>query len=305
MASLSIDNVKIEKLVQEFLDAQSLKILPQGPFHDAVTQYVDKDDNNAMKEFVSESLQGQVKQLLELERNDDDDEGELETAMETFRSQMEATYSANPSLTRTTGRSKRGGRQRPANYDSDLDGPWEEQAEEEEEEEETAILPSKRGKSQAARKDIEDDDSDDVFAITKTKAPAKRTTTKKAAASKKAPAKKVAPLKKPTTTGGKAKRAPTPSDDEDEDEDIVMLDSPPAKARPKRAATTRASAAVKAATGGRQTQLNFSQPAQSQSQSMFVSQRPSQAARELSDDVISSDDEEAFAPIPAKNVRKR
>jgi double-strand break repair protein MRE11 len=48
LASLTADNVKVEKLVQEFLTAQSLKILPKAPFGDAVTQFVDKDDKHAM-----------------------------------------------------------------------------------------------------------------------------------------------------------------------------------------------------------------------------------------------------------------
>lgn len=50
------DAVKVESLVQDFLSAQSLKVLPQGPFGDAVTQFVTKDDKHAMELFVSEQI---------------------------------------------------------------------------------------------------------------------------------------------------------------------------------------------------------------------------------------------------------
>ena len=43
LEQLSLDSVKVERLVKEFLTAQSLTILPQNSFGDAVTQFVDKD----------------------------------------------------------------------------------------------------------------------------------------------------------------------------------------------------------------------------------------------------------------------
>ena len=80
LASLmSIDNVKVEKLVREFLVAQSLKILPRTHFGDAVTQYVDKDDKHAMETFVEESLTLQVQELLTIDQGEDNDEKDLFT----------------------------------------------------------------------------------------------------------------------------------------------------------------------------------------------------------------------------------
>jgi len=59
MAQMGLDSVQVEKLVQEFLTAQSLTILPQNNFSDAVGQFVNKDDRDAMQEFVEKSLKDQ------------------------------------------------------------------------------------------------------------------------------------------------------------------------------------------------------------------------------------------------------
>merc|ERR1719214_337781 len=79
------DMVKVESIVSEFLSAQSLKVLPQGPFSDAVNQFVAKDDKHAMELFVSEHLTGQVQQLLGLESDDED----LNSAMEIYKARIE------------------------------------------------------------------------------------------------------------------------------------------------------------------------------------------------------------------------
>lgn len=256
-ASNAIDNVKIDKLVQEFLDAQSLKILPQGQFGDAVTQFVDKDDKHAMQQFVEESLQGQVKQLLDLE----DEEVDMDSAMERYRSQMENNYATNP-------RKPRGSRKlkpRPQFWDSDLEGEWEDQ-------------PGAYDYGDIESDAASDDDSV-LGGPAARKAPAKKQPIKKAPA-KKAPAKKPA-VKAPAK--GRGKKAPSPaSNDEDEDDDIVMLDSPPPKVQPKRAAAVRSA--------GRQTQLNFSQASRSQ-------------AKEPSPDEIS-DDDDAFEPMSISSRRR-
>ena len=62
-AAHTIDSVKVDKLVKEFLGAQSLTILPQNRFTDAVDQFVHKDDKDAMTEFVEESLRRQQEHL--------------------------------------------------------------------------------------------------------------------------------------------------------------------------------------------------------------------------------------------------
>lgn len=93
MAQLSIDNVKVEKFVREFLTAQSLTILPQNSFGDAVSQFVDKDDKHAMEIFVNESLANQIKHLMEVDRPEDE-EGEIQDAISKYRSKLEELFAA-------------------------------------------------------------------------------------------------------------------------------------------------------------------------------------------------------------------
>src|SRR3954466_684064 len=92
MAQLSeLNTVRIEKLVKEFLMAQSLTILPQNSFGDAVSQFVDKDDKHAMEMFVNESLSNQIKHLLQ---NDEVDEDDIADAMERYRAKLEELFAA-------------------------------------------------------------------------------------------------------------------------------------------------------------------------------------------------------------------
>ncbi|KAH8684623.1 Mre11 DNA-binding presumed domain-containing protein [Tricladium varicosporioides] len=228
IAAMTAESIKVEKLVKEFLTAQSLKILPQAPFGDAVSQFVDKQDRHAMETFVAESLEGQVKGLL---LRDIDDDEEMVTTMDRFREEQDKAFAA-------------GLLKRP------VDGEWEDHpgAYLFEDAEEPAEKPAKRGRAPFM---ASDDDSVVATESVAKKAPTKKVPAKKAPAKPRAPPKSKAPAKAPakTTTRGQ-KKAVNPSDD---DEDVVMLDQAPApKSQPKRAAATR----------GRQTQLNFTQTSQ-------------------------------------------
>ncbi|RDW66031.1 hypothetical protein BP6252_09666 [Coleophoma cylindrospora] len=269
LAAMSADTVRIDKVVKEFLTAQSLKILPQAPFGDAVVQFVDKDDKHAMEIFVSDSLTRQVKEMLTL---DDFDEQDIDNVMERQKAKLEKQF-----LDGTVKRSTKAGRYhpRPPTWDSDLDGEWEDQPaalvrdDVDGDEDATPAPAGRRGRAAANS----DNESIAASAAAK-KAPAKR------APAKRAPAKpKAAPAKKAPARG--RKKAAAPSDDEDDD--VVMLDDdPPPKAQLRRAAATRA---------GRQTQLNFSQQPKTQTQTV-----------ELSDDEIS-DDDDAFEPMTSGKRR--
>lgn len=290
-AAMGLDSVKVDKLVQEYLTAQSLKIIPQAPFSDAISQFVDKNDKHAMEQFVDLSLKDQVKDLLAMEREEDDDD--LDDAMEQFREKQEEAFRAGIRKIKSSTRY----RPRPEGWDSDLEGEWEDQPAariySDNEEEATPAPAAKRGRAaKPAVNDVDDDDESIISAPTK-KAPAKRApAAKKTPAPKKAaPVKPKAPAKTPARGRGK-KAVPEPSDDEDED--VIMLDDdePPPKAQPKRAAATR----------GRQTQLNFSQAAASSSQ---LPRTQTQRGRELSHDVIEDeDDEDAFEPM-VSSARRR
>ncbi|CAK7268038.1 meiotic recombination [Sporothrix epigloea] len=111
------NTIKVEALVDEYLAAQSLKILPQGEFGDAVNQFVNKDDKHAMDTFVSGSLANQLKDLLALGAEDED----LDTAIERLRDERERQFQAG--LVKQ--RHKRMYKPKPADWDSDMEGHWE------------------------------------------------------------------------------------------------------------------------------------------------------------------------------------
>lgn len=276
LAQLSIDSVKVEKLVREFLTAQSLTILPQNSFGDAVSQFVDKDDKHAMEMFVEESLLNQFKHLMNV---DDVDEDDIMAAMDQNKSNLEKLFAAG--LLKKAKRAKR--KPRPENWDSELDGAWSDQP--------AAIIRS------------DDENADDAPAppsTTTAKGRGKVATAKKAAA----PVKKAAPAK---TGRGKKKVIEEESeedvvmidDDEDEDESQLFVNSVPSTRTAKKSAPAkksvspvkRAPARGAAAASARQSKLTFSQP-------------PSQATarskkvQEVSNDDIS-DDDDAFEPAPS------
>lgn len=127
----ALDTVKVEQLVRELLASQSLSILPQNSFGDAVAQFIDKDDKHAMEMFVHESLEGQVKHLMALDREEDDVDDEeraqssLVTAMEKYRTQMEDMFSKG--VKKRTTRGKKRFKPKPDGWDTEFDGVWEDQ----------------------------------------------------------------------------------------------------------------------------------------------------------------------------------
>lgn len=284
--------VKVDSLVQEFLSAQSLKVLPQGPFGDAVTQFVSKDDKHAMELFVSEHLTGQVRQMLGLESDDEN----LDSAMEIYKTRVEQELASG--VKQTFEQRKRVLRPKPDQWDSDFDGNWEDEPDAwtfEGDDSLTTPAPSGgRGKSKATTQhqdeDLLDDDEEPPVKKTTTRKATTRTT--KAAATKKAPVKK-APAR------GRGRKAVQESEEEEEEDVVMESDEEPAPAPPPktRKAPARSAAKTTTSTRGsartRQTKLDFSQ-----------SQKNTQKAVEISDDEISDDD--AFEPAPvASRTRKR
>ena len=89
--ALILDSVKVSKLVQEFLTAQSLSILPQNQFSDSVGLFVDKDDTKAMDEFVKTAMEHQVKQLI-ASGGDDPEDFDLDEMMDKVKESMEIAF---------------------------------------------------------------------------------------------------------------------------------------------------------------------------------------------------------------------
>ncbi|KAI9874962.1 MAG: meiotic recombination [Pleopsidium flavum] len=294
LAQLSLDNVKVEKLVREFLTAQSLTILPQNSFGDAVSQFVDKDDKHAMEMFVNESLANQIKHLMDV---DEADEDELTNAMDQYKSKLEELFAAGHLKKAKKAKLK----PRPDNWDSDLDGEWGDQP--------GALVHSEH--------EAEEDD-DDVASLRST-TPATRGRGKAAAATTKrkpaaATAKKPAPAR-----GGRGKKKVVEEESEEEEQhdqnDVVMVDdsdkddsplfvkpAPTRGAAKKAAPAKRTPARAAATTSARQSKLTFSQPTGTQNSQ--VNGR-GKKTHELSDDEIS-DDDDAFEPPPtARTTRSR
>lgn len=287
LAQLSIDSVKVEKLVREFLTAQSLTILPQNSFGDAVSQFVDKDDKHAMEMFVNESLLDQIKHLMEIDHADED---EIQNAMDAHKSKLEELFAA--------GRLKRTKRAqlkpRPAHWDSDLDGEWEAQP--------AALV----------RSDVDEVAEDDEAPLASTLSTAK--SRGKAAAPKKAPA---AVKNPPNARATKGKKKAVEEESEEDDEDILMVESDegesqlfvkparPVKATrkpapPKKSAPPAKRASARGASSTKQSTLAFSQPA---SQTQARTKKPQEVSVEdISDE---DDDDEAFEPAPSKTRSTR
>ncbi|KAI1634021.1 Metallo-dependent phosphatase-like protein [Biscogniauxia mediterranea] len=305
-----MDSLKVGRLVEEFLSAQSLKILPQKQFGDAVTQFVDKNDKHVIEHFVAESLSDQVKQMLSL----DDDDQDLEIAMEKIKQRQEQLFAE--------GRLKQGKRRvykpKPDEWDSDLEGHWEDQPQAIDEAgtaKELAQATSARGRGRNSNRVMADEDEDEEMDDVEEDAPAPKTRGrgKAAAATKPKPKPKPAPKApaKKAPAKGRGRKAAVfiqDDDDEDEEEDAFMDDDgfdPPAPPKRGTTTTTRAapsrsqpSRAAASTTKTRQTTLNFSQKA---------SQKASQQQPiEISGDEISDDpDDDPFESIPSTRSRKR
>lgn len=284
------DAIKVETLVDEFFAQQDLKILPRAPFGDAVDMYATKDDKGAIEAFVADSLTNQVKELLKL--SDDKIKEGLDAHMEEYRKVMEKKFVSGHDNQRRRLRFK----ERPDDWDSDLDGHWTAQP---------GVLEEVPPSPEPARSNkrqptsgvpFSDDDDDEMFVDNPVPAPVKpKATAKRAAAPKKAPAaKKAAPTKKAPARGRKTANPFVDSQAEEEEDDVIMEDDDEPLVVP--APKTRASrATTRAAPKTRQTTLNFSQ-------SQAKTSQRSQKAIEISDDEISDD---AFESLPSTRSRRR
>lgn len=217
LAQLSIDNVKVEKLIHEFLTAQSLTILPQNSFGDAVSQFVDKDDKHAVEMFVNESLSNQIKHLMSADEVDEED---LADAMDHYKSKLEELFAAGHLKNAKKGKLK----PKPPKWDSDMDGEWADQP----------------GAHELSAGGDDDDVEEDGAQSVSTRTPAARGRGKVTASSRKAAATTRNP---PITQSSRAKKATITS--EEEDDDVVMIDDDEESEEPTKPARTRKKPAAK------------------------------------------------------------
>ncbi|KAK5083489.1 meiotic recombination [Lithohypha guttulata] len=120
------ESVKVSKLVAEFLSAQSLTILPQNYFGDAVNQYIEKDDKHAMDLFVDDSLSKQIQAMVDMNAEQDEMDDDMTAGFSDFRARLEEQFMKGE-IKRKAG-DKSIYKPKPPDYDSEMDGPWEEQA---------------------------------------------------------------------------------------------------------------------------------------------------------------------------------
>ncbi|KAJ4987988.1 DNA repair protein [Stagonosporopsis vannaccii] len=309
MAEITLSTVGVDKLVKEFLTAQSLTILPQNSFGDAVSQFVNKDDKHAMEQFVNESLKNQLKHLME---TNEVDESEILNEMEQYRSQLEDLF-ASGKLKRTR---KAKTKPRPATWDSEEDGPWNDQP----------------GATVHSDNEAEKD-GDDLGSIPTRKpaahARAKATgTTRQTGMTKKAiqAAKGTRVKKKAVEEEEEEEREGQreedgdaimiSDDDEESAEDLFVKPAkkvPAKKAAPTVKAPARAKSPAKKTPAptrtrvpavSKQTTLNFSQPSTQRSRPIRGAASRGRKAAEPSDDEIS-DDDDAFEPAPTTRATRR
>ncbi|OTA54889.1 DNA repair exonuclease [Hypoxylon sp. EC38] len=312
LANLETEDIKVDRLVGEILSAQaqSLKILPQAPFSNAVNEFVDKDDKHAMEQFVSESLSEQVKQMMGLEDNDED----LESAMEKIKERLEKDFTAG----RLKQMKKRKYKPKPDDWDSDLDGHWEDQPEAIDDTATTneakpkTTQPKGRGRKAAQVVDEEEDEDENMDDVEEEPAPKPKGRGRAAAAKPKAASTKT-PAKKPPARGRGRKATVFEQDsdeEEEEEEDVVMDDDdfgpppppPPPKRTTTRATTTRAATASSRSQTSRAASAATKAPPKKQSKLNFSSQKATQQEPlEISDDEISDD----FESVPETRSRRR
>lgn len=321
-----LNSPEVDALVREFLQAQSLTILPQNYFGDAVRQYVDKDDKHAMELFVNESLADQIKNLVRLQAdaNDDEEDEDLATQINEQRAKMEELFAKG--MLKAV-KSKVKFKPKPADWDSDLGGHWEENpgaviratedlegsSEEEEEDATPAPRTSTRGRGRGRARGGRG-------------ATTAVTTRKTTSATAKKPASS-------TTSTARGRKRAVPDEDEEDDEDEIMFDDDnedeeadsqamffPEKRKPAATSTRGRTAATRRGTRKAASPLPTPPPVttttkkpparatkQKQSTLSFTASQNSVMGlgRSQSDDIDDDDDDDdAFEPMPTTRRRR-
>lgn len=215
------ENIKVNRLVADFLAAQSLTILPQFQFGDAVNQYIDKDDKHAMEIFVDDTLAEQMKNLMALHPDEDIEDMDLPDHFKVYAGDKDKRYAAGQIRLRSGKNVKY--KPKPDDWDSDDEGHWEDQpaaliraedarADEDEFMSDTSDgtpQPAARGKTRGTTRARARGARGGATRARGTTA-AKKTTTSRSSAS--------------TTARGKGRKKAAVEESEEEDEDELMTD---------------------------------------------------------------------------------
>ncbi|ETS77459.1 hypothetical protein PFICI_11333 [Pestalotiopsis fici W106-1] len=303
------EGIKVDELVDQYLQRQSLKILPQIPFVEAVGEYVKNDNRKAVDQFVADELSNQVTKLLALGGKEDDG---LSAAMTRIQAEANRLKNKKPRKLVMV-------KPKPDNWDSDMDGSWEDQPgvfayEDPEPVPEPVVKPIRGGKGRPKKtaQVVDEDDEMDDFAEEEPEPETKPKGRGRAAAAKTTNAGKTQAKKPPARAAAKATaKAPAKGrgrkaifDQDSDEDDVIMMDDDDDEPEPTPAPPKRATAATRSQPARSQPSraaASQSQPKMKQGTLNF-SQKPkgSQAAAlEISDDEIS-DEDDAFESIPVK-----
>jgi double-strand break repair protein MRE11 len=305
-----LDTVAVEKLVREYLAAQSLTILPQNYFGDAVSQYIDKDDKHAMEMFVNQSLANQIKHLLDLDQDDDDedddDEENLAEAMEKYRCQLEEMFAKGQIKRSKDGQNRF--KPKPDGWDSEFDGVWEDQP--------GALL---RPDEEDGDNGADEEDEEDIAAVKPAAARGRgRGRGRGARGGTTTATRKAGPSAPKTSVTGRGKRKVV-DEDEDEDGDSAMFGAEeddeedsqalffkekPTRGRRTTARGRKAASPIKktstksAAANSKQSKISFTTSQAS------ILQRSGGGSQSFGDDIQDDDDDDAFEPMPKTRSRR-
>ncbi|KAK9448949.1 Mre11 DNA-binding presumed domain-containing protein [Limtongia smithiae] len=71
--AVELSNLKVQSLVEEFLKQHTLDVVPVRGMNEAIDQFVTKDDKQSIKAYIEETIEAQVKRLLNLGVSNEDD----------------------------------------------------------------------------------------------------------------------------------------------------------------------------------------------------------------------------------------
>ena len=307
-----LSSAGLDTVVQQFLAAHPLVILPRNHFGEAMSKFVDKDEKAALEVFVDDQHEKQKSALLELEAQAD--EQDLDQAIEVHRTRQEETFVPGTN-TVTAARPTKATRpsSKPADWDSEEDGTWQEAEDIAEVSDEESVAsrrstpaPPARGRGRGRGRGA----TATTSRATKTKT---TTTTSKPSATKTkpAPAKKQGTLAF-TTRGNQNRNQPNSKDDSD----VEMIDDPEPGlflTQPSGISASQTSRFTSATKPPAAKPAPAKRPARA---AAVASQKPrtgrparAQPFVELDDeaDEISDDDEEedAFEPVTALKSQRR
>ncbi|ORY35009.1 Metallo-dependent phosphatase-like protein [Naematelia encephala] len=109
--------LRMANLVRQYLQAQNLEVLVENGLEDAVMRFVDKDDKDAIKDFVAETLTSVGRDMRQKEVVEEDVEEHMTRAKEHAVSEWEEH---RPAASRDDGKKKSKGKSR-GRQDSDVD----------------------------------------------------------------------------------------------------------------------------------------------------------------------------------------